>query len=239
MGLGEKLGYGIGALAIVGFLIYIFRNRLVSGASTVGSTIGEAFGSGIASIPGGFLKPFAPFAYADTGGGYLGSAPPSTPPASTGKRDFPWWWWIVNPTDAFFKSAYGETAPSDSSDAYGVTVNPNLEGGWTLSSYAANVARINAINAARKPSPFAGASFKVGAKVGQSYGGAAPASSQARKVGIGSSSISKSAAGKKAQAAARARAASRKSGKCYNTDLDMGGVQEIRARQFGVVPMHG
>lgn len=111
--------------------------------------------------------------------------------------------------------------PKDENPATGPTVNPAIDDngyggfGTKAAQQAALTSTIAAQNAMRRASP--SYNKTVAAAINKGYSNLSAASRRT----------------------AQARFRARKSRKCFNSELDMGGLNHVIDRQIGVVPMHG
>jgi len=223
MGLARKIAFtGIGSVVALVAVILIAQktdilNKITSGLGNLGSSLGSGFGIGTRNAGAGFLY--------GLGGGIppiddQGIAAPNVIPdprsgfsgtAGNFGKDFADWL-----TQLFKLGIPNPLPPADALPATGNAINVALAENLKFSSSSSANARIPSKGGVR----YTGSSSNPRPNEGRRYSRGS-AATQARRT-----------------AGAR-RAASKRAGKCYNTDLSMGGVQEIRARQFGVVPMHG
>lgn len=231
MGLGQRIAFtGGGIIAAILLIAYIatktdILQRFTQGLKNIGLSIGQGVGGGLANIPRGVIE--------GSSQSFLeaGNADPLGLKAA----------WNDFLKQFGLKSEGGgitgkitEIDPTSDDSGSGGYYNPAMADNsivlpadriysdtkTTLSNYAKSLG-------------FTGAATRNIKKVSISGTGKA---SVTRTVKKGSSSISRSAAGQKAQANSRARAAARKKSRsCYNEDAHMGGVGKIDYQLAGLV----
>lgn len=240
MGLAGKVGFTVGGLVAIGALIYFFRDKLVGGSKAVGQTIGESIGGGIGAIAPSITESFKSAFWGDGGSGLGGSGISRT----------------VSDADPSILDNFGKNGVADydyvSQDAQGnikyykngkligtvdsqtiTQANREYSDMPNLLPTAAGMVSYGAsknIPFFAKPRP--NTTVKSVTVSGGSITSVTRSISAAQqRAAISSASPSRQAAVSAAKQRAAAKSAAKKKGKkCFNSDLDMGGMEHIDYR---------